>query len=219
MTARHTINALAIAAAAIGLNLAGCTSLYHVVMIEMDRCEQQTLALRFAEARDNSSLVREALDESFTKLSRINGSASSDELASLQHLLNRAELEAWNLRRRVASVEDVSSQHLSTIALDDSSLTQEVERAVQQLHQLSSEVDEAIRALHQQHSWLAAGIDPHAVRSLQPIPLLTQADQKRFMAQFDTMDTRTEALVAMLQINDQTEVTLEDQARGRAAAR
>ncbi len=201
----------------LGLVMSGCTSLYHVAMSELDRCIHDALAMRLREVQENTIAVRDALNDTFAMLETIDGNTPKDSIETLQYLIHRAELETWNLRRRVASVDDMKGEQRQTIALNDATLALELRHAVLQFHRLDDELSDALLALNQKRILLAAGIDPYAVRSLQPTPLLNQSDRKELMDRIDAAAARTDSLVAQLESVEWL-FTMQDRARDHAAA-
>lgn len=218
-TAAPTHLALLLIAAAY---LAGCNTIYHTVLQEMGHDEQQLLADRLSTARNSFQNARSAFDDAFQQASTVPEAEHHDKAhLRLSQAINKAELEAWNARRNLASLRDVAGEasdptrgHITFIAGDG---LNQYQATIEQMQQVYDEMDRALDGLRQQAAILLAD-SQGASRALQPIPYLLQNDQQALLATIDETLASADAALAMLESDHALVATNPGQAHGHAAA-
>jgi len=148
----HRIVLIVVALTSLALGVPGCARVYQTTMEEMTASESQRFASRVDQLRESSVRTRSAVTRCVEQL-RITQAATGREdfdaeMYTLDLSMQRLELHAWNLRRSVASVQDVGEDQLA-LSDDDHSLPADRYR------RLLIDLDAALDATHRMIDMMA----------------------------------------------------------------
>lgn len=195
----------------------GCTSVYSLTIQEMTQPQHELVAGRISEAHDNLTRAREAFSQSAAQLTQLRESAAplaadDPDALALEHALARAELEAWNLQRRIASIGDVSERLL------DDDPGQFAAGRNEDLHERCRDTLIHLQRAHQQmqvmlgdmrHKAMVLRVDaePHADSVDRRILLIDADHVHRVDQSIAEAISSTEAFLALLESTGDTAVT------------
>lgn len=152
----------------------GCTSLHRVTMQEMARSGRDRVSLRISEACGTLLDARAAYEACVARMTAANAAAAGAPSAAAHawmiRSIDRLALEAWNLRRRIASVRDVGETYFEDVPDGRTLHRARYVRALEDMDEAHLDVQRVVESLRDQAVLVQAGAGSGAVRTLAAAP-------------------------------------------------